>query len=162
MLCCGPTCPTCPACHAQIPPRYSICASCPFEQRTSIHSSVHPSAIETLNRKPLETPQTGGCGIGRGLDKRGKLRAFHYSKVTTEPQCTVANGFSVIFAKVLVGISGNPRRMYLFAYGSHWQGSGLRLRGEYSRLCGARMSTSLGERDNLFAGLHGCFRRNGH
>ena len=58
-------------------------ANCPFERGPRIHPSVHPSAIETLNRKPLETPQTGGCGIGRGLDKRGKLRAFHYSKVTT-------------------------------------------------------------------------------
>ena len=74
-----------------------------------------------------------------------KGESFERFITQRSPHCTVANGFSVIFAKVLVGISGNPRRMYLFAYGSHWQGSGLRLRGEYSQLCGARMSTSLGE-----------------
>ena len=51
-----------------------------------------------------------------------KGESFERFITQRSPHCTVANGFSVIFAKVLVGISGNPRRMYLFAYGSHWIG----------------------------------------
>ena len=75
--------------------------------------------------KPLERPQTGGCGIGRGVvevevEGSTKGKAFHYSKGmyrTIHPH----QGFSLTFAELLAaGISGgSPRRMYLFAYGSH-------------------------------------------
>ena len=48
----------------------------PFNGFRICPSSVHPSVRERASGKPLETPQTGGCGIGRGVDKGESFQRF--------------------------------------------------------------------------------------
>ena len=57
--------------HAQMVSGYSICLI-----GLSIYPSEHPNFRETRNRKPLEPPQTGGCGIGRELNKGESFHRF--------------------------------------------------------------------------------------
>ena len=57
--------------HAQMVSGYSVCLI-----GLSIYPSEHPNFRETRNRKPLEPPQTGGCGIGRGLNKGESFHRF--------------------------------------------------------------------------------------
>ena len=63
-----------PTFHAQTLLRYSIPALYLSLPHLSFCTSERKR--ERGNRKPLEMPQTGGCGIGRGVDKGESFKRF--------------------------------------------------------------------------------------